>query len=136
MHIFCRAGRHSARPSTLLNQGLYFSTCSRCDRDMIRRGARWTRIGRGFRVVWKPARAVPVAILPALFVPPIPVVLVQEQRVVRARTPRRRMMVAGIAVAALHLLVGYCLDSLKRWQEMEVSRRLARRPVLRLTGPS
>jgi hypothetical protein len=46
------------------------------------------------------------------------------------------MMMAGIAVSALHLLVGYCFDSLKRWQEIEVARRLARRPVLRLTGPS
>lgn len=136
MHILCRAGRHRARPSTLCNQGIYFSTCSRCDRDMVRSGARWKRIAPGFRVVWKRPMRRSVANLPTLYVAPFPIPSVPAGRAARAAKPRRRMVAAGIAVSALHLLVGYCFDSLRRWQEMEVSRRLSRRPFLRLTGPS
>lgn len=136
MHMLCRAGLHGARPSTLCNQGIYFSTCSRCDQDMIRSGARWKRIAPGFRVVWKPAMRRSAANLPAIYAAPVLSVVAREKRVARATLPRRRMVVAGIAVSALHLLMGYCLESLKRWQESEVRRRAARRPVLRLTGPS
>ncbi|HYI38899.1 MAG TPA: hypothetical protein VE053_01115 [Allosphingosinicella sp.] len=136
MHIFCRAGHHSARPSTLCNQGIYFSTCSRCDRDMIRTRAGWKRLAPGFRVVWKPAVRRPAANLPAIYVAPVPSVAAREKRVARATAPRRRMVAAGIAVSALRLLAGFCLESLKRWQESEIKRRLARRPVLRLAGPS
>lgn len=136
MHILCRAGRHRARPSSLCNQGLYFSTCSRCDQDMVRSGTRWKRIQPGFRVVWKRPMQRSVANLPALYVAPVPVPLVRDERVARTAKPRRRMTATGIALSALHLLIGYCFDSLRRWQEIEASRRPSRRPALRLTGPS
>lgn len=50
-HI-CRLHMHEAQPSTIFNQGFYFSTCRHCGHDMIRSGADWRPVPRGFRVVW------------------------------------------------------------------------------------
>ena len=136
MHIFCRVGGHSARPSTLCNQGMYFSTCSRCDRDMTCSGSRWKLVAPGFRVVWKPVARTSAPKLPAAYVAPVHLALPREAKAVRTKRTRRWTLFASIAVPALNLLVGYCADRLKQWQAAEALRRHARQPILRITGPS
>jgi hypothetical protein len=57
MKLACRFGRHRARASAVRNQGLYFSQCLRCERDMVRSLGRWRPVPKGFRVVWRSAGA-------------------------------------------------------------------------------
>jgi hypothetical protein len=55
MRLFCRLGRHRAKPMPKWNGGYYFSQCRRCGVDLIRACfGRWEEPD-GFRVVWKPA---------------------------------------------------------------------------------
>lgn len=69
--LSCRLGRHATHPSNVCNQGVYFSTCSRCGRDMIGSWIKWRPIPRGKRIVWRtvwrnephPAPDHPVAIV-------------------------------------------------------------------------
>lgn len=53
MGMRCIAGRHTAAPGGVRNQGFDFSRCRRCGRDMVRTSSRWRPVPRGFRVVWK-----------------------------------------------------------------------------------
>ena len=55
MSLACLVGRHRARPSAVRNQGLYFSRCARCERDMVRSLGAWRPVPSGFRVVWRGA---------------------------------------------------------------------------------
>lgn len=64
MTISCLFGRHRARPGAVRNQGLEFSRCERCARDMVRSRSAWRLVPRGFRVVWRQAGATGVG-LPA-----------------------------------------------------------------------
>jgi hypothetical protein len=57
MKLACLFGRHQARASAVRNQGLYFSHCLHCGRDMVRTLGRWRPVPRGFRVVWRSAGA-------------------------------------------------------------------------------
>jgi hypothetical protein len=135
MHILCRTGYHAARPGALCNEGVYFSTCRRCDRDMICSGGRWKCVGRGFRVVWRPVVRSTTPGLPVIYPLAFASEIGRGERALRAKPARHRMVVAGIAVSALNLLLGYCIERLKRWQEIESAQRLARRRVLRLARP-
>lgn len=53
--LLCRLGFHAARPSTVWNDGHFFSSCSRCDVPMVRRPEeKWRPVPAGLRVVWRP----------------------------------------------------------------------------------
>jgi hypothetical protein len=60
MSLACRLLAHAPIPSRLWNAGYYFTTCARCECDLIRRGGRWTRVPAGYRVVWRKAAGPPV----------------------------------------------------------------------------
>jgi hypothetical protein len=47
-------GKHQAVPSTLWNDGHFFSKCRHCERDMISRGGAWQRVPKGYAVRWRP----------------------------------------------------------------------------------
>ena len=67
MSITCLLGGHSAFPSSVRNQGFYFSKCRCCGQDMIRSSRGWQKVPRGFRVVWRRAATIcnlPVAVAP------------------------------------------------------------------------
>ena len=49
----CFAGKHVAAPDPVRNQGLEFSKCVRCGRDMIRSRRAWRQVPKGFRVAWR-----------------------------------------------------------------------------------
>ena len=49
----CFAGKHVAAPDPIRNQGLEFSKCVRCGRDMIRSRRAWRQVPKGFRVAWR-----------------------------------------------------------------------------------
>lgn len=53
MKLACLFGRHRARASAVRNQGLYFSRCLHCERDMVRTLGCWRPVPKGFRVVWR-----------------------------------------------------------------------------------
>jgi hypothetical protein len=55
MKLACLLGSHEARASAVRNQGLYFSACLHCERDMVRSLGRWQKVPKGFRVVWRGA---------------------------------------------------------------------------------
>ena len=57
MKLACLLGRHEARATAIRNQGLYFSRCARCERDMVRSLGGWQPVPRGFRVVWRSSTA-------------------------------------------------------------------------------
>ena len=55
MSIRCALGLHRARSMPRWNGGYYFSTCTRCGRDLVRTPFEgWHPVPRGFRVVWSP----------------------------------------------------------------------------------
>jgi len=67
MSIICLLAGHHAFPSSVRNQGFYFSQCRCCGRDMIRSQRGWHKVPKGFRVVWRRAatiRNLPVAVAP------------------------------------------------------------------------
>lgn len=67
MSLTCLLGGHRAFPSSVRNQGFYFSQCRCCGRDMIRSSRGWQIVPKGFRVVWRRAstiRNLPVAVAP------------------------------------------------------------------------
>jgi hypothetical protein len=49
----CAAGRHEIAPETVHNQGFEFGRCRSCGHDMVRSLHHWTRVPKGFRVVWR-----------------------------------------------------------------------------------
>jgi hypothetical protein len=53
MNLSCLLGRHAAAPSDVRNLGLRVSHCRCCGRDMIHARGRWTKVPRGFRIVWR-----------------------------------------------------------------------------------
>lgn len=55
MKLSCLIGRHSPQPSAVKNQGLTFSRCAGCERDLVRSRGRWQEVPKGFRVVWRSA---------------------------------------------------------------------------------
>jgi len=54
--ILCALGRHRAGRRVHWNDGFYFTSCRRCERDLVRTSyGRW-HVPRGARVVWSPHR--------------------------------------------------------------------------------
>jgi hypothetical protein len=57
MPYLCRIGLHKPLASEVWNGGYFFSRCSRCDQDMIRRPeGEWRTVPPGHHVVWRPVR--------------------------------------------------------------------------------
>ncbi len=59
MSIFCRLFAHAPIPSRLWNGGYYFTKCSRCECDLIRRGSTWNEVPAGYQVVWREVQGPP-----------------------------------------------------------------------------
>lgn len=76
MKASCRPGAHEPASVPLRNQGLEFSRCRRCARDLIRSNGRsWRTVPNGFRVIWPTPRtpaATGRAIVPAAASPASP----------------------------------------------------------------
>jgi hypothetical protein len=52
--LLCSIAGHSAQTTHRRNQGLDFSICHHCGRDLIRTAlGEWTQVPRGLRVVWR-----------------------------------------------------------------------------------
>jgi hypothetical protein len=66
MPFLCRLGWHKPKPVARWNCGYYFTTCARCDRNLVRTAyGRW-HVPHGYRVVWQahpPANAVSAALV-------------------------------------------------------------------------
>ena len=66
MPFLCRLGWHQPKPVARWNCGYYFTTCARCDQDLVRTAyGRW-HVPHGYRVVWQaqpPANAVSAALV-------------------------------------------------------------------------
>ena len=52
--LLCLLMRHRPVEKQVWNDGFYFSRCSRCGCEILRRGARWRPVPAGYRVVWAP----------------------------------------------------------------------------------
>lgn len=67
MSLLCRLGRHRPRGIPRWNDGLYFATCERCGRDLVRTAYQGWHVPRGYKVVWSdrpPASRPDVALIP------------------------------------------------------------------------
>jgi hypothetical protein len=96
MSLTCTRGKHEAAERAVRNQGLEFSRCRRCGRDLVRSGRSWRGVPRGFRVVWRSAAPAPLeasAFQHLLDLPSIGRALALLER------PRRR----GAVIVALEL---------------------------------
>ncbi|MEC3947381.1 hypothetical protein [Sphingobium sp. HWE2-09] len=53
--MLCILGHHRADPAAAWNDGIGFSRCLGCNASLVQRpGAGWTRVPRGYAVVWRP----------------------------------------------------------------------------------
>ncbi|HEX8308235.1 MAG TPA: SH3 domain-containing protein [Allosphingosinicella sp.] len=52
MSLLCQLGRHRPRGIPRWNDGLYFATCERCGRDLVRTAFEGWHVPSGYRVVW------------------------------------------------------------------------------------
>jgi hypothetical protein len=58
--MLCIWGYHRADPAAAWNGGIGFSRCLGCGAELVQRpGASWTRVPRGYAVVWRPATEQP-----------------------------------------------------------------------------
>ncbi|MEA1014030.1 hypothetical protein [Sphingosinicella sp. LY1275] len=138
MSLFCRIAKHSPYPSTVRNQGFHFSSCRRCGRDMVRSGALWTPVPKGFRVVWKLAETPPAEMpapveirtnLPVLYAvsqTQAEAALAEEYRV------RQQFSFGEIVSAGVKLLVWYGADRLHQWRRDHAARRFEQQSVMKL----
>jgi len=122
MSITCLLGGHSAFPSSVRNQGFYFSQCRGCGCDMICSSRGWQRVPRGFRVVWRRGATIRNLPVPVASGAPIGLAL----RVAAA------IDLAGTAFKALVWLAGKRIGACRAWMR-ERSRPSGR--VLLLPAP-
>jgi hypothetical protein len=124
MSILCLAGHHSTRPSNIANQGYYFSSCTRCGRQMIGSAVKWKPVPRVLRVVWRPAaRGRPSFCTRILN---LPMVVPQPFAAPRRRLPRLRF--ADLVLADFKLLAWVGTGGLKLWHSNFVARLFELRP--------
>ncbi|BAV64971.1 tyrosine-protein kinase family protein [Sphingobium cloacae] len=56
--MLCALGLHRVNPAVVWNEGVGFSRCLHCSRELVRRAdTPWSRVPRGYRIVWRAARA-------------------------------------------------------------------------------
>jgi len=113
----CTRGQHDAAASAVRNQGLEFSRCRRCGRDLVRSGRSWRAVPEGFRVVWRssaPELGEISAMQLLLDLPPVGRALTLLER------PRRRaaaLVAIELALLGLRGLGGTVAARLKAWLE-------------------
>lgn len=57
MSLLCKLGSHHADGPGVWNDGLFFSSCRRCNAPLIRRpDESWTRLPPDYSVVWSDNR--------------------------------------------------------------------------------
>jgi hypothetical protein len=129
MSLNCFVGIHSPLPAAAANQGVQFSSCRRCGRDMVRIGKSWRRVPKGFRVVWK-SRAEAAAPRAGR---------VRAQNFDRVPPHRRRAIafpalggLVDLIRAALRVLSWSCRDGLRRFGRSMLALPRPRAAVLRL----
>lgn len=134
MPILCLSGLHSTRPSSVANQGYFFSTCTRCGRQMIGSAVKWKPVPRRMRVVWKPvSRQRPQF---CTRITNLPMVIRQPSAPRRRRLPRLRF--AELVLVDCKLLAWAGASGLKLWHGNLVARLSELRthsrpsPVIRL----
>ena len=125
MKLACLFGRHRARASAVRNQGLYFSRCAHCERDMVRSLGRWRPVPKGFRVVWRSASADPIAAN-------LPVPGLAAKRAT-GETISRLLVLAAMVHAGLCAMVWALGDRLVSLRRRALLRR--RPTLLRLRAP-
>ncbi|MGZ8348389.1 MAG: hypothetical protein ACXWU2_00035 [Allosphingosinicella sp.] len=124
MSLTCLVGYHSPRSTIVSNQGLHFSTCRRCRRELVHSGRSWRRVPKGLRVVWK-ARAGAPASAP----PPCRELIPQLRE--RRELPRLEGLVDMIG-AALRVLLWAGRDRWQRYAEGLLALAHPAHAVLRL----
>jgi cell division protein FtsZ len=124
MPIMCLVAGHHAFPSSVRNQGFYFSQCRCCGRDMIRSQRGWRKVPKGFRVVWR--REASIRNLPVVVAAGSP-----------AGVARRLAAAADLAGTALRGLIGLAARRLRAaWQASMTAPLRPRALVLRLPAPA
>jgi len=134
MQFLCLAGAHAPHPSKGQNQGLHFSSCRRCGRDMVRSEAKWKPVPDGFRIVWKKVeRAKPVTRNLAAVAAPRIGQIYDAHAADRGQSRRaHRSTLLQLALVGLKLFVWYGADSLAKWRKELAARRFAPRSPMRL----
>lgn len=128
MPISCLLGGHNAFPSSVRNQGFYFSQCRCCGRDMIKSRNGWQPVPKGFRVIWqREHRAVPEVLIRNL-----PVTLPPRGF---ARLALRLAAAVDLAGTALRGLAFVAAQRLRAWRASVTEQLQPRQLVLRLPAP-
>ena len=121
MSLACLIGRHRARPSAVRNQGLYFSHCARCERDMVRSLGAWRAVPRGFRVVWRGTDWC------GLVTANLPVPSARVAEVPGETAASRLSAIFAMAGAGLRAVAWGAADRIESWRRRALARR---RPAL------
>ena len=64
MKFVCSIAGHRPSPDEVCNGGKCFTRCERCGAELVRSGADWQPVPKGFRVVWKQPDEQPPAAAP------------------------------------------------------------------------
>lgn len=58
MSLSCMLKMHRPASGEVWNNGFFFTTCSSCRKPLVRRrGAAWTEVPKGFKIVWKRSKS-------------------------------------------------------------------------------
>ena len=126
MRLSCLFNRHEAGAVSARNQGLDFSRCAHCRRDLVRSRRRWQAVPRGFRVVWRSSAGEDRTAAP------LPAPIVRRPARARMKAPMAGpSLLASLAVAGLRVLAWKIGDGVGRLARLRIARRPAR---LRLTA--
>lgn len=132
MPISCILGGHNAFPSSVRNQGFYFSQCRCCGRDMIKSRSGWQPVPKGFRVVWQRAAKAAAEAAPELLIRNLPV-LVPPRGL--ARLALRVAAAFDLAGTALRGLAWVAAQRLRAWRASMTDQLRPRQLILRLPAP-
>ena len=132
MHVSCILGGHSAFPSSVRNQGFYFSQCRCCGRDMIKSRSGWQKVPKGFRVVWQREPAPAAEAEPEVLIRNLPVPVPPRGLARLALRLAAALDLAGTALRGLALVAG---QRLRAWQASLAEPLRPRQLVLRLPAP-
>jgi hypothetical protein len=56
MPLMCRLGLHRPAPGEVWNRGYWFTTCVRCQSDLVRTASGRWHVPEGRKIVWKPKK--------------------------------------------------------------------------------
>jgi hypothetical protein len=133
MRLHCIAGLHDVAPGEVRNQGLEFSHCRSCGRDMIRSRRHWRTVPKGFRVVWKRVAPRRTEIDAAQLFFDLP--SAERSRTIPSPGQRRRGSgLLDLVVAGLRYFAWSAVGRLQAWRRTLSPPHTAGRPILRLTS--